>query len=396
MKKSKECNKDLQRLVAEIDQTVSNWDSSLWISTSDSCFSIVESAIDAPQIQKMLWKLKRKAGIGILFIMWSISIWLRTGSMELYLVLVAVFVMGLWFFLHTLFWGTATGIVSRVREFAFISYTNDSFHSFQPIRYQITDDNVKDTIDRLKESTRKLEQVATSGQWKRFQAMCDKFIQDLIKMRSRIAYTRNTLSSAWIGTFSEHYLAKSAGESVEEYKTWFLNVLDAYSITGELDRLRWNVKPDAMNYTDPKALFSLQFQDNIPHSAYVYRNHDNAVSLLDKAFQVLTNEDKILWVNGFAEQLSESPTMLNNSIYSFVCNYQGMELIPEIYVKLAKKPGRLGDTTLEMLERVYNIDTPPDGGKSLKFRFFDRVFKDSNTDAEVKEKARLYRSHFKP
>ena len=315
--------------------------------------------------------------------------------MELYLVLVSVFVVGLCFFLHTLFCGTATEIVSRVREFSIISYTNDSFHSFQPIRYRITDANVKDTIDRLRESTRKLEQVATSGQWKRFQAMCDRFIQDLIKMKPRIANTGNNLSSAWIGTFSEHYLAKSAGESIEEYKTWFLNVLEAYSITGEWDRLGWNVKPDAKNYTDPKALFSLQFDNHLPRT-HVYRNHDYVESLLDKAFQVLTTEDKILWINGAAEQSHGFPQRLNSYIYSFACTYDGDRLTAETYEKLANNPDRISDTTMQMLERVYIIDAPPDGGKVLKFIFFNKVFSDSNIDGEIKEQARLYRSHFAP
>jgi len=61
-------------------------------STSASCFNIVESVIDAPQIQKTLWKMKQKAGNGILFIMWSLSIWLYTGRMDIVWFLLLVIV----------------------------------------------------------------------------------------------------------------------------------------------------------------------------------------------------------------------------------------------------------------------------------------------------------------
>ncbi len=392
-KKNKECNKELQRLIAEIDQTVSNWDSPLWISTSVNCLSIVKSAIDAPQIQKTLWELKRRGGVGILFCMWSMSVWLNLQTNWLFWILLTISALGLAILFHTLFWGPATKIVNRVREFAYISYVNDSLHSYQPLRYGVTDDNVKDAINRLRESAKALEQVAIAGQWKRFDAMYDRYLHDLTRIRPRIAITTESLLAAWLGTFSEHYIAKSAGESVQEYKNWFLNVLEAFTLTGELEKLDWKIKPDADNYTDPKAIFWHPF-DNLRSRAYVYRNYDYVAPLLDKAFNVLTEEDKILWINGAAQQPHQLPMLLKNSIYSFVCSYEGDELIPETYIKLAQNPGRLSDTTLLMLDRIYKISPPPDRGKSLKLSFFDKVYNDANVGGEVKEKARFYRNHF--
>ena len=389
----KKCNTELQCLIAEVDQIVSNWDRPTWISTSENCLSMVESAIDAPQIQKMLWDLKQKSGIGILFMMWSVTIWVQVGNLTIYWVLVSVFVLGITFLLHTLFRSTATEVVNRVREFAFISYIKDSFQSYQPIRYQISDTNKLDAIDRLKESARVLEQVATSGQWKRFDAMYENYLYDMKKVKPRITDTQQRLTTAWLGTFAELHLSKSAGKSVQEHKVWFWSVLEAYQLTGVLDSLRWAIVPSMDNYTKANAFFTLNLE-NVPQDR-VYRDNEYIHPRLDQAFQVQDEGNKILWINAAAEQKHGFPAIMRETIYKFVCNFEGSELIPDVYKKLVVLPGNIENTTMEMLVRVYNILKTDSNWRSRGDNFYDKVQGHSRVPAEIQEKARYYRENLR-
>jgi hypothetical protein len=379
----------MQSLIAEIDQTVSNWDRPTWISTSDNCFSIIENAMDAPPIQKTLWELKRKASIGILFCMWAVSLWLYV---ELWFLLL-VFMLGLTILLHTLFWGAATEIVIRVRRFALISYANDSLQNYQQIRYGRRDETVSEDIVRLKDSANMLEQVATYGQWKRFNATYDNYLYELRKTKPRIANPSHRLQSAWCGMFADYYLSKSKGESIEELETWFFNVLEAYSIIGEIEKLHWKVKPDADNYNNPKVFFSLQINDST-REAYVYRSHSNAQSLLGNAFDALSTEDKVRWINGASGHSHRFPSILKNRFYAFACNYEGGNLTVESYQKIAANPGKIDDTTLLILEQIRHLDISGDEGKKLKFHFFDKVLGSYNEEGDVKETAKLYRHYY--
>ncbi len=392
LRKIKNCNRELQRLIAYVDQITSNWDRSTWISTSDICLSIVESSIDAPQIQKVLWDLKRKAGIGILFIVWSITIWIQIGTLELYWILLSVLILGLVIFLHTLFWGTATKVVRRVCEFSLISYTKESLQSYQPVRYQVSDPARIDIIDRLKESARVIEQVATAGQWKRFDEMYTRYLNDMKILKPRITNTEQRLSTAWYGAFTEHHISKSAGrnELVLEHKIWFNGILEAYDLTGDLRKLNWKTKPNIQNYTDPEAFFTLNLDSISLHR--VYRSNDNIGPRLIEAFQVQIDEDKVLWINLAAEQDRGFPDILKDSIYEFVCHHIDLEFLPDVFVKLTMKSEtiNLESTTEEMIVHVKNTTSDVGDWKTYQIRFFDKVQGHSRIPEGIRQKARRY------
>ena len=390
LRKTKKCNQGVQSLIAEIDQTVSNWNRPTWISTSDNCFSIIENVMDAPPIQKTLWELKRKASVGILFFTWAISVRLYLELSGISWILFMVYILGLGIILHTIFRGAATEIVTRVRRFALISYANDSLQNYQPIRYGRRDESVLESINRLKDSANMLEQVATYGEWKRFNATYDNYLYELKTTKPRIASSVHRLQS---GTFADYYLSKSKGENVEESKSWFLNVLEAYSINGEIEKIHWEIKPTAQNYNNPKAVFSLNFDDPIGGET-VYRNRSNVQSLLIDAFDAVSTDDKVLWINGASEQKHGFPAILRDRIYSFACNYEGNDLTTNSYQKIAANPGRIRDTTKVILERIRHLDVSGDEGKQLKFRFFDKVLNEYKIEDETRETARLFRNQY--
>ncbi|MFW9769239.1 MAG: hypothetical protein ACFFF9_15765 [Candidatus Thorarchaeota archaeon] len=400
IRKVKKCHPDLQRLIAEIDLITSNWDRATWVSTSESCFSVVESTTDAPQIQKTLWEMKRKASIGILFIMWSCSIWVYTTNLEIVWILLIVVSVGLSILFHTLFWGTSTEIVRRTRKYAFVSYAKDSLQSYQPARYGMINDTLIDVLDRIIETAKVVEQAATFGQWKRFMSIYENLLQVLENDRSRFVGGFSKLENAWIGAFADYYILKSHGENSDGPKNWFINVYEAYTITGAFERAHFPVKlnPDTVSdtFSIPDALFLLNIDNEVDSHPRVYKTYPSAVHRLSQAFFALNEKDKISWINAMAEKSKPFPRILRDQVYSFACDYEGQELVESVYVKLMRTPGDIRGTTFLMLERAYKVSTPEDGGKGLKFDFFRKITNTQDLDAELLEKARDYMSHFSP
>jgi len=402
LRKVKKCHPDLQRLIAEIDMMTSNWDRATWVSTSESCFSVVESTTDAPQIQKTLWEMKQRASIGILFIIWSGSIWVYTTNSEIVWILLIVIAVGLSILFHTLFWGTSTEIVSRTRKYAFVSYAKDSLQSYQPARYSsMKDVTLIDVLNRIIETVKAVEQAATFGQWKRFVSIYENLLQVLGNNRDRFAGGFSKLESAWIGAFADYYGLKSSGEDPENPKKWFINVYEAYTITGAFERAHFPVKlyPDTVSdaFSNPAALFSLNIDNEVDSPPKVYKTHSSAVHLLSQAFFWLNEKDTISWINAMAEKRKPFPRRLRDQVYSFAGDYEGDELVERVYVELMRTPpSNIRGTTFLMLERASKVSTPEDGIKDLKFNFFKKIANTQELAEETRKKARNYMRRFSP
>ncbi|MFW9890533.1 MAG: hypothetical protein ACFFER_20355, partial [Candidatus Thorarchaeota archaeon] len=157
---------DFMSGLAEIDILASNWYKPSWLSTKDSCKTMIDASVDSPAIQKIVWKMKRRTGIGILFCLWSVSLLFIASHQWLYLLIGLLF--GTSVIAYTLFWGESTKLVSKVRALAYISYANDSLQNWQPSSRLKPNDPIVDSMQRLRDAASNLENIAKADQWDRF------------------------------------------------------------------------------------------------------------------------------------------------------------------------------------------------------------------------------------
>jgi len=376
-------NEALQILIAEIDRTVTNWNRTIWIPPSKSCLTVVESSINAPPIQNALWKLKRRAGVGIIFLLWGIPVLLNFLSYWYVSILISLF--GFTVFIHTIAFGASKKMIERLLKTSFIGYANDALLNWQPLLRNKRDEKVENAMDRLKDSATDLERVVSSGQWERFEITYDWFLQELKSVKPHVASVDRTLQAAWCGAFANYYLERARGGDSEIYRAWFLEVLEVFRLTGELMQLKWGVIPDKDNFDDPKAFFTIQIRSDL-----VYKDRSNAEYLLTEAFRNSDEKIKTDWINAIAISKQELPETLGNLVYSFSCQYEGNSLTSEAYHYLSRNFGVIRDTTELLLDRIAEAKFDP----KEKEQFFDRIQKSGGVSQPIRDLASRYRVKF--
>jgi hypothetical protein len=196
---------DLMNSLAEVDILATNWYKPSWVSTENSCKTMVDASVESPPIQKIIWKMKRRAGIGILFCLWSFSLLNIASYLWLYSLTGLFF--GACVISYALFFGESTGLVTKVRALSFISYANDSLHNWQPSSRRRSNDPIVDSMRLLKDAASNLENIASAGQWDRFVEARKWYQHELKRLRPRVSKTRESLGTAWHGSFSEYIIA---------------------------------------------------------------------------------------------------------------------------------------------------------------------------------------------
>jgi len=388
-KKIRNCNSSLKNLVAIVDQTAANWDKPAWNSTSDSVTSMVETSIDAPNIQKALWNLKRRASIGLLFCMWSCALWIYTGSLSLYWFIVGVFTIGLSILFHTLFWGTSKQIIGRVGRYSFVSYASDSFQNYQHRRYwHVRDEDALQIIESTKDSSIKLQQLAESHQWKRFDKVYDWYIHELKKTSPRFINARHRCHSAWMGAFSEYCIAKSQAQDTDRYKSWLLGVVESYSLTGVLENINLNPLPNNENFSDSDSFFANLIDTE--EANFVYRNYDSALTLLKEAFETISVEEKVNWINTLSTGNRQVPRNLSLGFYNFACEYEGDGLGPESYWRMIKRTSRIELTSPNFVQKIAELPISTREELMSKLDFFKKLLASSGVDSETNKVAKKH------
>jgi MFS family permease len=142
------CDPELLSNIAEVDHLVTSWYKPSWTSSEKMCLSMVDETTDSPSIQRAIWKLKRRAGIGLLFVFWSLSL----GSFATGLEIVSVIGLGfgLVVFGITIYRGESRELVGRIRKLAFVSYSNDALQNWQPLSTMRSDDPNIERMSRLR------------------------------------------------------------------------------------------------------------------------------------------------------------------------------------------------------------------------------------------------------
>ncbi len=362
-KDSRECNSDLQCLVATIDQVVTNWYKPTWTATSESTLNIVEGAMDSLVVQKMLWKLKRRAGVGILFILWSIALWEYLLGLS-WLILALAVLIGPLIIVDTALRGTAREITQRLERIAFVDYAKDALQNWHPTESPIGEETRMNIIERLKDAASDLERIASAGQWSRFSNTYDWFLYEMREAMSRVSPTSHVLLAAWQGAFAECTIKKANGENCERLKRWFENLMAVFEMTGQFDELNLTLIPTPDNFFKPEAVFSQPVGDN-----RTYKNRSNIAGLLRTAFDSLDEEEKVRWINAAAKQYYPASSALGEKFYSFACEYDGNSLSNEAYEKLAENPNPLNRTTREFILAVRDAKISDE----VKRNFYDRV-----------------------
>ncbi len=381
-------NTELQQLIAEIDRTVTNWNRVIWNPPNISCQSTVESSIDSPSIQKTIWKMKRRAGMGLLFILWALTLLVFFKPYEypvenilLTAALIGIMLVGVLDICYTMRYGDAPEMVDRLQKVSFVGYANDALLNWQPIFRGRRDENIIDAMDRLKDAATDLERIITTGQWKRFESTYDQFLQEVKGVKLRVANPEQTLRAAWCGTFAEITLAKSKGKDTTQLKIWFENVLEVFRLTGELEKIRWSIIPDENNFYEP----SIFFTTNIPPNL-VYKERSDASRLLREAFRNSDDDEKANWINAAGESTCSIPGDIQKLFYSWACDYKGTRLTSKAYGYLITGSFDIQDTTKPMVQRIANADI----SLEEKEHFFAKVAGHDRLPEKIRNLAKSY------
>ncbi|MHA2027393.1 MAG: hypothetical protein ACW98U_15950, partial [Candidatus Thorarchaeota archaeon] len=304
-----------------IDYYTTVWRNRGWVVSDTSISNAIDSAIEDPSIQKEVWKLKNKSLVGLTIFAWSlILIPLILEQLQNVYLLFGLIIVGigvLFGFIGLVYpWisKSAKKLPERIANTAVTHYGKDRFSRWKKTAEESNNPSAQIVSQNLRDDTKNMSEIISSGQWERFDLYYYDFLQFLDSAFKKPFFFDGRLWEIWSRAAVE-IISIDDDESKKKIREKYLYVVKFLRTNDRISEI--TVKP-ADEEIDDLALFLERIGSNSRFMLF-YTTFQEEVDLLLQ--QQKDNPDirkiaKILFESELSKKLSSFLIRTAQKVYS--------------------------------------------------------------------------------